>query len=90
MATKKSTTATTEAATAETAATETVEAVQVEATETTKEETKFSLENLAKNCRPLFGVSSCTFAGATAGLTGEYTVSEMKSIIKKWCGKEIK
>lgn len=93
MATKKST-----ATEAETTA-ETSEAVQAEATgtaakttatTTTKTEKKFTVENLAKNCRALFGVSSCTFAGATAGLTGTYTVEEMKSIISAWCGKEIK
>lgn len=54
------------------------------------DEKKFPLPNLAKNCRELFGVSSCAFAGATAGLTGEYTVKQMEGIIKEWCGKEVK
>lgn len=34
---------------------------------------KFPLESLRKNCRAVFGVSSCVFAGATADLPdGEY------------------
>lgn len=49
---------------------------------------KYPLESLAKNSRKLFGVSSCTFAGATAGLSGSYTMAEIKSIIEEWCGKK--
>ena len=52
--------------------------------------TKFPIEKLAVNCRRLFGVSSCTFAGATHGLTGEYTVEEMKKHIEKWRKQEVK
>lgn len=48
--------------------------------------TKFSVEKLGANCKQLFGVSSCTYAGATNGMTGEYTVEEMKAHIEKWCG----
>lgn len=51
---------------------------------------KFSVEKLAANCRQLFGVSSCTFAGATHGMTGEYTVTEMKAHIEKWGRTEVK
>lgn len=51
---------------------------------------KFPVEKLAAHCRQLFGVSSCTFAGATQGMAGEYTVEEMKAHIKKWCGQEVK
>lgn len=51
---------------------------------------KFTVERLAANCRQLFGVSSCTFAGATHGMTGNYTVEEMKAHIKSWCSKEVK
>lgn len=51
---------------------------------------KFSVERLGENCRQLFGVSSCTYAGATHGLTGEYTVEEMKAHIEKWRKKEAK
>ena len=52
--------------------------------------TKFPIEKLAANCRRLFGVSSCVFAGATHGLTGDYTVEEMKSRIEKWKKQEVK
>ena len=51
---------------------------------------KFPVEKLAANCGRLFGVSSCTFAGATHGMTGEYTVEEMKAYIEKWSKKEAK
>lgn len=49
---------------------------------------KYPIEKLAENCRRLFGVSSCTFAGATYKMAGEYTVEEMKTHIEKWCKKE--
>ncbi len=55
-----------------------------------KEATKFPLVKLAANCRALFGVSSCTFAGATHGLSGEFTVEEMKAHIKKWKNGAVK
>lgn len=48
---------------------------------------KFPLAKLAANCQQLFGVSSCTFAGATHGLSGEFTVEEMKAQIEKWSRK---
>ena len=51
-------------------------------------ESKYPVERLGKYCRALFGCSSTTFAGATAGLTGEYTVNEMEKIIQKWSEKE--
>lgn len=63
-----------------------VEAVTPEKTQAPK----FAVERLAENCRQLFGVSSCTFAGATHGLASMYTVDEMKEHIKKWSGKEVK
>lgn len=49
---------------------------------------KFPIERLAKACRTLFNVSAGTFAGATAGMTGEYTVNEMQQHINDWLGKE--
>lgn len=49
---------------------------------------KFPIDKLGKYCMELYGCSSTTFAGATAGLTGEYTVEEMEEIIKKWSKKE--
>lgn len=51
---------------------------------------KFPIEKLQGNCRKLFGVSSCTFAGATAGMTGEYTIEEIKTHIEKWRRTEVK
>lgn len=55
-----------------------------------KPEPKFTVEKLGENCHQLFGVSSCTFAGATHGMTGEYTVAEMKAHIEKWRRTEVK
>lgn len=72
---------------------EAVEAV-AEAVEAKKEpekaaeEPRFPIAKLAANKQKLFGVSSCTFAGATYGMTGEYTVKEIKARIEKWCGTE--
>jgi hypothetical protein len=51
---------------------------------------KFSIETLSKNCKKLFGVSQSTYAGATFGLTGEFTVEEMDGKIKNWLKKEVK
>lgn len=51
---------------------------------------KFPLEKLAAGCMTLFGVSSSTFAGATAGMNGDYSVAEMKEHIGKWLKKEVK
>ncbi|MCD8216691.1 MAG: hypothetical protein LUD01_01365 [Clostridiales bacterium] len=64
---------------------------EVTAEETTEEKT-YPFSNLAKNCRALFGVSSCTFAGATAGLdtSGSYSVEYVKGIVDKWCRKGVK
>ncbi len=51
---------------------------------------KFPIEKLAADCQRLFGVSSCTFAGATYGMTGEYTIEEIKARISKWSRTEVK
>lgn len=51
---------------------------------------KYTVEKLGKHCRELFGVSSSTYAGATYGMTGEYSVEEMKTHIEKWGKKEVK
>lgn len=59
-------------------------------TETAKQPPKFSLEKLRENCLKLFGVTQSTFDGASHGLSGEYTVSEMKKIIAAWQNKEVK
>ena len=53
-------------------------------------ESKFAIEKLRENCVQLFNVSDSTFAGASAGLTGEYTIGEMKNIIATWLKKEVK
>ena len=51
-------------------------------------EAKFSVESLGAHCRELFGCSSVTFAGATAGMEGEYSVRQMKEHIDAWSKKE--
>ncbi|MCD8364686.1 MAG: hypothetical protein LUC83_02505 [Clostridiales bacterium] len=63
---------------------------EVVAAEEKTEEKTYPLSNLAKNCRALFGISSCTFAGATVGLdaSGQYSVEYVKGIINAWCGKK--
>ncbi|MCM1231953.1 MAG: hypothetical protein NC489_17680 [Ruminococcus flavefaciens] len=50
----------------------------------------FPLEKLRANCQELFGVTDCTFVGATHGMTGEHTVEEIKAHIDKWRGTEVK
>ncbi len=58
---------------------------------TAADEPKYSLANLQRHCLKLFGVSTPTFAGATAGIeTREYTINEMKCIIEKWRRQEVK
>ncbi len=51
---------------------------------------KFTVAKLRENCRELFGISTSTFDGAAYGLTGKYTVDEMKARIKAWEKKEVK
>lgn len=51
---------------------------------------KFTVEKLRENCRRLFGVSTSTFAGATYGMTGKYTVEEMRAHIEAWKKKGVK
>lgn len=57
---------------------------------TGQSEPVFSVERLKENCVKLFGVSQSTFDGAAYGLSGEYTVREMQSIIDKWKTREVK
>lgn len=53
--------------------------------------TKYQLSKLRDNAEQIFGVSSCTFAGATAKLPdGEYTIEEIKATIHAWQTKEVK
>lgn len=51
---------------------------------------KFTIDKLRENCRQLFGVSTSTFVGATYGLTGTFTVAEMKAHIDKWAKEGVK
>ena len=51
---------------------------------------KYSIEKLRQNCTQLFNVSGSTFAGATYGLKGKYSIKEMEQIIKDWKGKGVK
>lgn len=44
----------------------------------------YSVDKLEDNCLQLFNVTKSTFAGATYGLKGEYTIAELKEIIDKW------
>lgn len=50
---------------------------------------KYPVAKLRANCRQLFGVSASTYDGATYGMTGEYSVEEMRSHIKAWSGKKL-
>lgn len=50
---------------------------------------KFTIEKLRANCVDLFGVTSSTFAGATYGMTGKYTVEEMKNHLESWKKKGV-
>lgn len=49
---------------------------------------KYPVAKLRPNCRQLFGISTSTFDGATYGLTGDYTVEELRTHIKAWGEKK--
>ena len=51
---------------------------------------KYTVGKLQENCRQLFGVSTSTFAGATYGMTGKYTVEERRAHIEAWKKREVK
>lgn len=51
---------------------------------------KFLIEKLREHSLELFGITLSTFDGATDGMTGEYTVEEIKSHIENWGKKEVK
>ena len=55
-----------------------------------QEAQKFTIPQLQRYAFELFGVPTSTFVGATTGLDGEYTVSEVKQIIEDWKKKEAK
>lgn len=50
----------------------------------------FPLEKLRANCQELFGVTDCTFVGATYGMAGSHTVEEIRGRINKWRGTEVR
>lgn len=64
--------------------------VETEALAQGKTIKKYTIERLQANCRQLFGVSASTFAGATYGMTGNYTIEEMKTHIEAWKKKGVK
>ena len=49
----------------------------------------FTLERLRQDCRKLFGVTTSTFDGAAATITGEFTVDEIGGIIQAWQQKRV-
>lgn len=56
---------------------------------TEKKEQTFPLSVLRKGAVALFGVDTATFDGATVGLSGEYSKSEIKDRIAKFLKTEI-
>ncbi|MDR1753315.1 MAG: hypothetical protein LBR74_00185 [Eubacterium sp.] len=50
----------------------------------------FALERMQRDCLKLFGISKSTFAGASLGLTGEFTIKEIREKINKWQNTKIK
>lgn len=65
------------------------EQTQVQSVKTAKKKV-FPLEKLRANCQELFGVTDCTFVGATHGMTGDHTIEEIKAQIDRWRGMEVK
>lgn len=61
-----------------------VQETKAEKAEVPAAATKFELARLRKDCLRLFGVTVSTFDGATFGLTGRFTVEEMRNRINKW------
>lgn len=57
-----------------------------------KQEKRFTLEKLRDNCVELFGITTTTFAGATAALPSKklHTVAEVRKAIDEWLKKEAK
>jgi len=56
----------------------------------TAKEPKFPIAKLRENALKLFGVTVSTFDGATYGMSGEYSINELKSALKTWGEKEVK
>lgn len=66
------------------------EAVEAKEEKSVETAPKFTVERLGQECRKLFDVSQCVYAGATYGLEGEYTVEEMRARIENWKQMEVK
>lgn len=64
--------------------------VETEALAQCKTIKKYTIERLQANCRQLFGISASTFAGATYGMAGNYTIEEMNAHIEAWKKKGVK
>lgn len=61
------------------------------AADTGADERVYPYNVLKANCRKLFGVSTSTFEGVTAGMENEkYTITKMKAILDEWLKKEVK
>ncbi len=62
------------------------------AAENTQPVIKYPLDNLRKNARELFDISTSTFDGATYGLDTDatYSVAEIENIINNWLKKPVK
>lgn len=45
---------------------------------------KFTIEKLRQNCMTLFGISTSTFSAATYGMTGKYSIEEIKVHLETW------
>lgn len=53
-------------------------------------EPTFTIKQLQKYSLELFGLTRTAFIGATHGLSGEYTIQQMKRHIEEWLKKEVK
>ena len=49
-----------------------------------KNQQKFTIEKLRQNCMTLFGISTSTFSAATYGMTGKYSIEEIKAHLETW------
>ena len=57
--------------------------------ETPAAEPVFPLERLRRDCLELLGVSTSTFDGATRGREGEFTLKQIREIIRDWQNKPV-
>ena len=66
------------------------EGINTDSQEKRKDTRMFPLASLQANCRKLFGVLTCTFVGATCGMSGSYTVEDMRGHIETWKRKGVR